>query len=59
MAGAYRKNGIHHLRVWMRNPNLNLNMKLDPQRLSAPFKYKTNWHVITGAPCSGKTTLEG
>ena len=22
-----------------------------------PFKVQTNWHVITGAPCSGKTTL--
>ena len=31
--------------------------QLDPQNLSTPFKKKTNWHVITGAPCSGKTTI--
>jgi predicted ATPase len=30
---------------------------LNPQILSTPFKKKTNWHVITGAPCSGKTTI--
>jgi predicted ATPase len=57
MTGANQKDGIHHIRYWMHNPNLALNMKLDPQGLSAPFKDETNWHVITGAPCSGKTTL--
>jgi predicted ATPase len=31
--------------------------QLDPDLLSTPFKVQTNWHVITGAPCSGKTTL--
>ena len=30
---------------------------LDPKLLSTPFEIETNWHVITGAPCSGKTTL--
>lgn len=30
---------------------------LDHGLLSAPYKIQTNWHVITGAPCSGKTTL--
>ncbi|HSG42546.1 MAG TPA: ATP-binding protein [Anaerolineales bacterium] len=33
------------------------NTELDPQLLSAPFNVKTNWCVITGAPCSGKTTI--
>jgi len=31
--------------------------ELDPNLLSAPFSAQTNWHVITGASCSGKTTL--
>jgi predicted ATPase len=30
---------------------------LDPDLLSTPFGVQTNWHVITGAACSGKTTL--
>lgn len=30
---------------------------LNPTILSTPFKVQTNWHVITGATCSGKTTL--
>jgi predicted ATPase len=30
---------------------------LDPELLSIPFRFQTNWHVITGAPCCGKTTL--
>ena len=30
---------------------------LDPGLLSTPFRVQTNWHVITGASCSGKTTL--
>jgi len=34
-----------------------LTTELDPALLSTPFKVKTNWHVITGAPSSGKTTL--
>jgi predicted ATPase len=31
--------------------------ELDPALLSTPFGVQTNWHVITGAPCCGKTTL--
>ncbi len=31
--------------------------ELDPDLLSTPFRVQTNWHVITGAVCSGKTTL--
>ena len=31
--------------------------ELDPDLLSTPFGKQTNWHVITGAACSGKTTL--
>jgi predicted ATPase len=31
--------------------------ELDPDLLSTPFLVQTNWHVITGAPCSGKSTL--
>ena len=31
--------------------------ELDLDLLSTPFKIQTNWHVITGASCSGKTTL--
>lgn len=30
---------------------------LDPHLLSAPFAVQTHWHVITGAPSCGKTTL--
>jgi predicted ATPase len=32
---------------------------LDPAILSSPYQVHTNWHVITGAPCCGKTTLIG
>jgi len=31
--------------------------ELDTDLLSTPFEVQTNWHVITGAPCSGKSTL--
>ena len=31
--------------------------ELTPDLLSTPFRVQTNWHVITGAPSSGKTTL--
>jgi predicted ATPase len=31
--------------------------ELDPDLLSISFGVQTNWHVITGATCSGKTTL--
>jgi predicted ATPase len=30
---------------------------LDPDLLLTPFRVQTNWYVITGAPCSGKSTL--
>jgi len=30
---------------------------LDPDLLATPFRIQTNWHVITGAACCGKTTL--
>jgi predicted ATPase len=31
--------------------------ELDPDLLSTPFRIQTNWHVITGGPSSGKSTL--
>ena len=31
--------------------------ELDPALLSTPFRVQTRWHVITGASCSGKSTL--
>jgi len=31
--------------------------ELERRLLSIPFERDTNWHVITGAPCCGKTTL--
>jgi hypothetical protein len=31
--------------------------ELEPALLSTPFGVQTNWHVITGAPSCGKTTL--
>jgi predicted ATPase len=31
--------------------------ELDPVLLSTPYRVQTNWHVITGAPSCGKTTL--
>ncbi|MFC2053407.1 AAA family ATPase [Chloroflexota bacterium] len=34
-----------------------LTTELDPDLLLTPFRVQTNWHVITGAACSGKTTL--
>jgi predicted ATPase len=32
-------------------------IELDTDLLSTPFRIQTNWHVITGAPSCGKTTL--
>jgi predicted ATPase len=32
-------------------------LDLNPELFSSTFKIHTNWHVITGSPCSGKTTL--
>ena len=34
-----------------------INTELNPDLLSIPFRVQTNWHVLTGAACSGKTTL--
>lgn len=34
-----------------------LDTELDPDLLSTPFSVQTNWHVITGASSSGKTTV--
>jgi predicted ATPase len=34
-----------------------LTTELDPNLLSTNYRSKTNWHVITGAACTGKTTL--
>jgi len=34
-----------------------ISTELDPDLLSTPFAVETNWHVITGAPSCGKTTL--
>jgi predicted ATPase len=31
--------------------------ELDPDILSTPFRVQTNWHVITGAVSSGKSSL--
>jgi predicted ATPase len=40
------------------NPQYNFKAaRLDPDLLATPFVVQTNWHVITGAACSGKTTL--
>jgi predicted ATPase len=40
------------------NPKSEFKTKeLDPDLLSTPFRVQTNWHVITGASSSGKTTL--
>lgn len=33
--------------------------ELDPDLLATPFKAQTNWHVLTGGACCGKTTLIG
>jgi predicted ATPase len=32
-------------------------IELDLDLLATPFRIQTNWHVITGAACCGKTTL--
>jgi predicted ATPase len=32
-------------------------IELDPHILSMPFKIDTHWHVLTGAACTGKTTM--
>ena len=33
------------------------NTEINPVLLTTPFSIQTNWHVITGAPSCGKTTL--
>ena len=40
-----------------RSPHKFRDIELDLELLLTPFKVQTNWHVITGASCSGKTTL--
>ena len=40
-----------------RSENKFLNTSLDPTKLTSPFSQQTKWHVITGASCSGKSTL--
>lgn len=32
-------------------------VELDPSVLATPFQVQTRWHVLTGAACTGKTTL--
>jgi len=39
------------------SPHKYKDRELDPDLLLTPFKVQTHWHVITGASCSGKTTL--
>ena len=40
------------------NPQPTFNaLALDSGLLATPFRIQTNWHVITGAPSCGKTTL--
>jgi predicted ATPase len=34
-----------------------MDMELSPEVLASPFIIQTNWHVITGASSSGKSTL--
>ena len=34
-----------------------LTADIDLELLATPFQMQTNWHVLTGAACSGKTTL--
>ena len=34
-----------------------LTTELDPDLLAAPFGAETRWHVLTGAACTGKTTI--
>lgn len=37
--------------------NQYITTELAPNLLLTPFKVRTNWHVLTGASCCGKTTL--
>jgi len=39
------------------SPYTHQTTELDQDFLSTPFETTTNWHVITGAACCGKTTL--
>ena len=39
------------------SPNPHKFTALDPELLSTPYEVQTNWHVLTGAACTGKTTL--
>jgi predicted ATPase len=40
-----------------RPPRERITTELNPELLATPFGKETNWHVITGAPSCGKTTL--
>jgi predicted ATPase len=41
-----------------RKPRYNfLTAALDPTLLATPFELQTRWHVLTGAACTGKTTI--
>ena len=42
--------------VHMPQPHFNT-IPLDPQRLATSFSIQTDWYVLTGAACCGKTTL--
>jgi predicted ATPase len=42
---------------WSLADNDSRDTELDPDLLSTPFEVQTNWHVITGGACCGKTTL--
>lgn len=41
----------------MRKPFHPNTSSLDPELLKTPVTLQTNWYVLTGAACSGKTTL--
>ena len=56
--------GIHQCRIRLGEGEMTKNhqqdysaAELDQDLLATPFKIQTKWHVITGAPCSGKSTL--
>jgi predicted ATPase len=48
---------IKGCRMIDRSQHTYLTTELNPDLLATPFRVQTRWHVITGAPCSGKTTL--
>ena len=54
---TWLKREIQDYEMAANSPNKYRTAELDPDLLSAPFEVQTNWHVITGAACTGKTTL--